>query len=197
MSARAEWASRWVSGHRPRGREGRQDLLSREVRRASGRAGTSNPRAGPKEAAGARAAASAVRQDLRGQAGPALLRVLAGDAGRDLGNGPEAGRGDGLAARLADPVLAGPEALQRLGEAIGPLDEETPPRGRHLSGLADPARGAGRPAPAPVFPGPGIVLEGDRPTQPLQAVDRMLQLLLQCPSDVVHGSALLRPNRVF
>src|SRR6266853_1405794 len=174
MSARTEWASRWVSGHRPRRRAGRPD-----------------------EAAGARAAASAVRQDLRGQAGPALLRVLAGDAGRDLGNGPEAGRGDGLAARLADPVLAGPEALQRLGEAIGPVDEETPHRERHLAVLADPAGVAGGLSLALVFPGPGIVLEGDRPTQPLQAVDRMLQLLLQCPSDVVHGSALLRPNRVF
>src|SRR5260370_13320903 len=103
MSARAEWASRWVSGHRPRRREGRPDLLLREVRRASGRAGTSNPRAGPKEAAGARAAASAVRQDLRGQAGPALLRVLAGDAGRDPRDGPEAGRRDGLSAPLAHP----------------------------------------------------------------------------------------------
>src|SRR6266853_1742153 len=53
---------------------------------------------------------------------------------------------------------------------------------------------AGGLALALVFPGPGIVPEGDRPTQPLQAVDRMLQLLLQCPSDVVHGSALLRPK---
>src|SRR5712671_3848935 len=154
MSARAEWASRWVSGHRPRRREGRPDLRLREVRGASGRAGT-------------RAAASAVRQDLRRQAGPALLRVLAGDAGRDLGNGPEASRGDGLAARLADPVLAGPEALQRLGEAIGPVDEETPHRERHLAVLADPAGVAGGLALALVFPGPGIVLEGDRPTQPL------------------------------
>src|SRR5260370_22964203 len=197
MSARAEWASRWVSGQRPRRREGRPDLLLRDVRRASGRAGTSNPRAGPKEAAGARAAASAVRQDLRGQAGTEHLRDLAGDAGRDLGNGPEAGRGDGLAARLADPVLAGPEALQRLGEAICPVDEETPHRERHLAVLADPAGVAGGLSLALVFPGPGLVLQADRPTHPLPAAPRLLHLLLQCPSDVVLGSALLRPNRAF
>src|SRR5512137_235263 len=87
-----------------------------------------------KEAPGAAAdAVSAVRQLLRRHAGPPLLRVLAGDARRDLRDGPEAGRADRLTADLADPVLAGPETLERLREAIGPLDQETPHREGHLA----------------------------------------------------------------
>src|SRR6185295_3745226 len=109
----------------------------------------------------------------------------------------EAGRRDRRAARLAAAVLPGPQALQRLGEAVGPLDEESAHRERHLAVLADPPRVAGGLALALVLPGPGIVLEGNRAAQPLQAVDGVPELLLQCPSDVVHGSALLRPNRVF
>src|SRR5690242_661247 len=85
-----------------------------------------------------RTVVSAVRELLRCHPRPPLFRVLAADARRDLGDGPEAGRPDRLAAGLAHPVLAGPEAVERRREPIGPLDEETPHREGHLPVLADP-----------------------------------------------------------
>src|SRR5579864_8913837 len=135
----------------------------------------------------ARPTGSAVRQLLRRRPRPPLFRVLAADARRDLGDGPEAGRADRLAAGFAHPVLAGPEAVERGREPIGPLDEETPHREGHLAVLADPSRISRGLALALVFPGPGIVLEGHRPAQTPQAIDRERELILQHLPDVVHG----------
>src|SRR5512138_45276 len=165
------------AGARPAGRGYVASDLLRKAWRGEGRRRRPSPR--PRM--------SAVGQLLGRHAGPALLRVLAADARRDLRDDPESGRADRLAAGLAHPVLAGPQAVERLREPVGPLHEETSHREGHLPVLADPSRVSGGLTLPLVFAGPGIVLEGDRPAQTLQAIDRARELLLQCPSDVVHG----------
>src|SRR5262249_2917881 len=91
----------------------RTNPAARDAAMASGAAGT---------------AGSGGRELRAGHPRAALRRVLAGHAGGDLRDRPEACRRDALAALLAEPVVAGAQALERLREPVGPLHQQAPHR---------------------------------------------------------------------
>src|SRR6202040_2884445 len=121
-----------------------------------------------------------------GAARPPLLGILADHAGRDLRDRPETAGRDRLPADLAGSVVAEAEAVQRLREPVGPLDQAAANVERQLPLPGDAGPIAARVALAVVFQRSGIVLEYHRAAHPLQSLDRLLQLPLQCVLDRVH-----------
>src|SRR5438034_3432047 len=67
----------------------------------------------------------------------ALEAVLAAHTGHHLGHGHETGGRNGLLALLADSVLAATKPLERLGQAIGALNQQAPRGEVHFAILVD------------------------------------------------------------
>src|SRR4029077_2082781 len=99
------------------------------------------------------------------------LGILAGHAGRDLRDRPEAAGRDRLSADLTGPVLDEAEAVQRLRESVRPVDQAAANLERQLPLLADAGPVAARVALPVVFQRAGVVLEYHRAARPLQPLD--------------------------
>src|SRR5206468_56164 len=121
----------------------------------------------------------------------ALQSVLAAHAGGHLGHGQEPLGRDGLLALLAEPVLAGAQALERLGQLVGALHEKAPHREAHLAVLVDTddVHVAGQGHIVPVRA--GKLLDHYRAARLADPVHRAIQLRFQALSDVFHGSLIL------
>src|SRR5262245_22330151 len=101
--------------------------------------------------------------------------ILTSHATCDLGHRPEPRRSDGLFALLAQTVLAVAQALERIGQLVGPVDQQALGREAHLPVLIEPDDVYLVRQRCVVPGGPWEILQCDGSAQLADSIDRTVQ----------------------